>query len=166
MKIISINEIRDLTKTICEALNRYEIKYLLYGSYAYSLLTKDSTTLVNDIDVVISDKTFNKVIEMIVNNNLGLKPIKTSRSIHANSLTYTDKNGESFDISFDSFEYYFKKLKIDLDNYFEINMEGINLKLIRPKDLIKVYKQGIRSSNTDKIEDYQHKLSRLESLKY
>lgn len=160
----TLEQIEKLITQIAKLLDEAEIDYLLYGSLGYWLLTKQAT-LINDIDIIVSKKDFGKIVDAINKLDLEINPIVSENAIHANHLKLIGNDNKPFDISFDSYEHYFKHLGIDLNNYLDFAMKDAKLKLIAKQDLIKIYEIGVKSNNIEKSDGYKEKLKVLLNLK-
>jgi hypothetical protein len=154
-------EIFELLLRICDHLEQSDVPYLVYGSVAYALLTDDPVEL-HDIDIVVPESAFEALGESLKQPQLGLNPIVTPRSIHANSLQYEGPDGRPFDVSLDSWEHYFQTHGIDLGRYQRFGAAGPRLMSV--DDLIVTYEAGLTGGNTWKREEYERKIDRLRSL--
>ncbi|MDO8577029.1 MAG: hypothetical protein Q7R82_01670 [Candidatus Daviesbacteria bacterium] len=161
MKLITSEEKIRLLKQVCELFAKNEIAYLTYGSMAYLLLTNDDKMPIRDIDIIIKEIDFDRLIKLLSESNLFLNPIKTAYSIHANSLVYQGYDGKSFDISIDSYEHYFQIHEINFDDYQIIELDSIPIKIMKTKNLIESYRVGVRGQNEEKIEEYKDKIEKL-----
>jgi len=119
-------------------MNKNNIQYLVYGSVALNLLKRQEND-VHDIDIIVNESDFDKIKNILPNS---FDPIQTEFSIHANSKEYIGKDNKPFDISFDSFEHYFQKYKIDISNAEEIQLESVTLNILPKKDLLGLYERN------------------------
>ncbi len=120
---------------ICDLMNKNSIHYLVYGSVAMNLL-KDQENDVHDIDIIVKESDFDKIKNILPDS---FNPIQTEFSIHANSKEYSGSDNKPFDISFDSFEHYFKNDSMYLSDFTEKNIEGMVIKVIQLGLLNSIY---------------------------
>ncbi len=132
VKEITKEGILQLLSEVCNLLNNENIDYLVYGSTA-DLLYGNKEIQPHDIDLIVKEEDCERIISSI--KTLNFNPIKTPYSIHANSIIYRGLDNKPFDISFDSYEYYFRKHNIDLNNFGTIYVKGINIKVMKLHDL-------------------------------
>ncbi|MBD3363076.1 hypothetical protein GF362_05130 [Candidatus Dojkabacteria bacterium] len=149
---------------ISNKLSLKDIKYLLYGSVAYFLYTRDEQAEINDIDIIVKEKDFDKIMEIFDNFELPYKFFRTKHNLHANHLNIKMNDGKPFDISFDSFEYYFKDHGIRMGRLKKFIISETEIKTVILEDLIKIYKLGVCGRNLDKIKEYERKLCILELI--
>jgi len=135
MEAIKSKQIYLLLAQTCSVLNKNKIQYLVYGSVAMNLLTNQEQE-VNDIDIMVNEIDFEKIKNILPDS---LKPIQTKFSIHANSKKYLGKNNKPFDVSFDSYEYYFQKTGLDMLKPVRKEMEGVLINLMPFNSLKKLY---------------------------
>ena len=158
---ITPKEIKNLCVEICELLKDLQIPYLLYGGMAYYLYTKDEDTEINDIDIIVSETSFEKTVNYIEDNKPLLKPIQTPCSIHINHKKLIGNDGKPFDISLDSYEHYFMKIGIDLASYDLSILNEKSIRTIPRESLIKVYEHATKVSEDKKAKKYLEKIRGL-----
>ncbi len=158
MKRITRDQINNFAKDVCTFLEANNIPYLLYGSFAYNLLTGEEES-VNDLDFIVKESDFPLLIQKL--SSLQVNPIETPFSIHANSTEYLGEDQKPFDISFDSYDHYFKPLNIDLNVNQSIDHEDYSIKILPIDKLTTLYEIGLKGSNKNKFESYQRKINKL-----
>ncbi|MBU1032008.1 hypothetical protein KKE03_03780 [Patescibacteria group bacterium] len=157
------NQILELLKGVCQIFNGNKIVYLVCGSLAYQLITKEDITI-HDIDIIVHEDDFDKLIELLTHSTLDLKPIKTEFSIHVNHKLLNGVDGKSFDISLDSYEHYYSQSGIDLNSYQGIDINGILVKVATIKTMIKVYNTALKGCNVEKFPEYERKIEVLTNI--
>lgn len=163
MNKIMFPRIKQLVKKVSDVLNEASIKYLIGGSFAFKLLTNEDID-VHDVDIIVSDKDFDRLMVLLTRPELNLNPIRTPYTIHANRLILKGTDNKPFDISFDSYEYYYNDSGINLNNFLEIEIDGIGIKLTTREDLIKVYEAALKGGNVHKFDEYKRKISILNKV--
>ncbi len=148
---------------VCGFLNKENIEYLVYGSAAY-LLYGDEEASVHDIDLIVKEKDFETITSFI--KNLNFNPIKTPFSIHANSTNYKGLDDKPFDVSFDSYEYYFQKHNINLSNFENIKVKDVEIKVIKKDYLKKIYMIGVKQGYEKAAENYLSQRDQFQNEKY
>ena len=156
MEKITWEQILDLLKKVCKVLNENRVDYLVSGSIAYKLLTKEELKI-HDADIVVYKRDFDKLVSILSAPELNLNPIKTEFSIHANHKLWTVVDGKPFDLSFDSFEHYYSNSGFDVTSYKEINIDGVLIKTASAEDLMRIYKTALAGGNIDKFDEYKRK---------
>lgn len=116
-----------------------KVEYLVYGSVAYLLYTNDLSLMINDIDIIVKKTDFEAIKEIFDNNNLPYNLVVSENAIHANHKALIGNNETPFDISLDSYEYYFKDTDIKFEHFTHVKIEGTDVKLLPKEQLIKVY---------------------------
>lgn len=84
-------------------LNKNEIDYLIYGSFAKYCYNFDITKC-NDLDIIVHQNDLDTINEIL---NMKFDCFLYEFGLHANSKFYLNDKGKPFDISFDSLEHYF-----------------------------------------------------------
>jgi hypothetical protein len=157
MRRVLAKEIFKIAQTVFDVLNKTKVEYLLYGSLAVNLLTQDDKSKVNDVDIIVSEGNFPKLMVLLSDPKLELDPKRTAHNIHANHLRIKGYDNKPFDLSFDSYEHYFSDREIDIKSYTEKSINDTKVKTINREDPLKVYesvsrKNGvIQSAHKDKI---------------
>ncbi len=163
MQKLTKERIDVLLSQVSQILNDEKVPCLVYGSYAYSYYLKVKGCLCNDIDIIVKQKDFKKIEELFSKYNMPYKLYLSEHTIHANHITEVGNDGKPFDISFDSYEYYFLKHGIDINIFFKERLsDGVEISLIKKDDLIKIYELGVGSANNKGVE-YLKKLNKLKS---
>jgi hypothetical protein len=138
MKSITYPEILELISRVSALLNKNKVPYLIYGSLAYKLITKDEAGAVHDVDILVKQDDFDKLEQLLKDKNLKLNPVKSEFNIHANHMFFTGEDGKQFDLSFDSIDHYFRKFPIDLSDYEKAVLGGVEIKLMKRENLDQV----------------------------
>lgn len=153
-------EMERIVSEISNLLNIANVHYLVYGSFAYSVYIKEDL-LINDIDIMVSQKDFNFIVTMLKESGLPYTVHESQYSLHVNHNHFVGYDGKPFDISLDSYQKYFSNLDLDFDNCFSKVINGVDIKFVNIEDLIKIYEIGSNGSNGDKIKEYKRKVRRL-----
>ncbi len=136
---------QDLFK-ICYEL---KIKPIAYGSVSYAFYTKDETIDINDIDFLVPESSFKKIIEKIKENK------KFSYEVTGyHSLKIFKDNVK---ISFDAIEEYYKNLPHD---FVQTKINDVSFTIVSLKSLKVIYKRGAKTIPSKK-EAYSKKLKKL-----
>ncbi|MDP2672171.1 MAG: hypothetical protein Q8O68_01525 [Candidatus Daviesbacteria bacterium] len=139
------------------------MNYLVGGSTAYRLLTKEEIEI-HDVDIIVYQRDFDKLEDILGNPTLNLNPIETEFSIHANHKKLMGDDSKPFDISFDSFEHYYSNSGFDVISHQEINIDDVLVKTASVDGLILIYKTALTGSNTDKFHEYERKIKVLQDI--
>lgn len=75
MDSITGSQVLALLQGICTLMDGNSIPYLVYGSVAYSLITDDQVEW-NDIDIVVSESDFERLVIALGSSNLTWCPFK------------------------------------------------------------------------------------------
>jgi hypothetical protein len=137
---------------ICDDLN---ISPVLNGSLAVFAYTKNTDINVNDIDMLIPEDDFSKIIPVLEERGIEYK----LKEYHVLQVFKDDLK-----IDFDSIDYWPKVWKIDLPQSYEIiQISGFKVRIIGLGDLIQTYKIG-SGGNEKRAEDYKSKLEALQKI--
>lgn len=156
MNKISYKDILKLTAQISETLIAVGIDHIVSGSLAFKILTDDKEIIVHDVDIIVYEKDFDKIFDLLSDPKFNLNPIKTPYSIHANHKEYLGEDNKPFDFSYDSYEHYYQGA-VDMSDYLD---EG-GMRLISKKGLVGVYEKALGGGNTDKFPAYRYKIEKL-----
>ena len=141
-------------KTLCELLNRYKVRYLVLGAWAWIIYGLPRTTL--DVDIIIdkTEENCQKLIESLSNIGAGIAKeltpneiLKTKVFMFADMIK-VDIFTETYGVK--NFNEVYKRSK-------EVNFEGIKIPVISYKDFLK-------TKNTDRPKDKED-LKILKKLK-
>ena len=134
--------------------------YLVYGSLAYFLYTKENIN-VADIDIIISKNDFPKIQEQLRDSSY-YKVFCYEKTVHVNLVNINGGDGKPFDISLDSYEDYFLDKDFNLTEYQEFEYSGTKLKILPLVKLLEIYKQTAKEH--EKGLEYGMKVARLEKI--
>lgn len=157
-----LNSIFELLSEITPVLDKLNIPYLIHGSLAFFFYTNDENSFVNDVDIIVSQKYFETIVQTFEKQSLPYNVFLFSYNIHANHKSIKGNDGKKFDISFDSYEKYFSKSVLSFSDYSKKIVNNATLKFISKQDLIKIYRAGVVDSSNLKVKNYQHKLDMLQ----
>ncbi len=129
----------NLLADIAGYFDALKVNYLVYGSIAYLIFTKDLGLYVNDIDIIVSKDDFDRISEVFANNDLPYNLNITENAIHANHKTLTGNDGKPFDVSLDSFEHYFEGRGITFEDFTSVKIDGAEVKVLPKNKLIELY---------------------------
>ncbi len=152
MKIINIYpknkekfiQLIDFCRKILNICKKLKIKPLAYGSLAIFAYTKNKEISVNDIDFLISEANFKKIISELIK-----KKIKYKYSIKWHVLQILK---DSLKIEMDSIEFWQKDLS---NNFNDFNINGLNIKVISLNNLINIYKKLSKISKKNPEEKHK-----------
>jgi hypothetical protein len=161
MALIGKKEIFLLLEKVCLTMQEASVDYLVYGSACYAVLSGGQADI-HDLDIIVPQSSFGLLRSLLAQPELALKPIVTPYTIHANSLVYEGPDGRPFDVSLDSFEYYFQPCGFDLLRYTAFGPR--RLKVMTCEDLVRAYEIGLAGGNSWKLEEYEQKANRLRTL--
>ena len=101
---------------ICKGIR---IEPIIYGSLAVFIYTKNNDIKVNDIDALVQEKDFGKIIKTLKERKIKFKYDKKWHTMHI----FKDKHK----IELDSIEYWLKDLP---HNFKKLNFNGISIKIL------------------------------------
>jgi len=135
--------------SMCSELN---VQPVVYGSLAYAFYTKDEKININDIDLLVPEASFPRIVAAV----------KTNPSVTYEETTYHSLKlfRDGVKISFDSIEEYYRDLPC---NFMEGKINGIAFRLVPQEALKEVYKRGAETIPMKK-EQYMAKLNTLKQL--
>lgn len=143
--------LKEFGNHILGILKETDVAPVVWGSLAYFLHTKDKKIIIHDIDFLVPEKSFEKIIKNLRNKNVNYRYTKKWHVIEL-------FNGD-LKIDIDSIDYWYKGSK-DFKN-FEI--DGLDVKVVSLNNLIEVYKKASKVSK-DKPEDYRKKLIEMKKF--
>jgi len=144
--------LKKFVQEILDILKELKIKPVLWGGLAYFAYTKNRNYIIKDIDFLIPDKSIKKVMKILKE-----KKIKYKYLPDWHSLIVSKRN---LRIEFDPIERYYKWTK----NFNKFNFNGLILKVVKLKDLIKMYEYASKVSQ-DKPKQHFKRLNELKKLK-
>ena len=126
---------------------------ILYGGLMYFAYTKDKNYKISDLDFLIPENSFEKIIK-----TLGEKGIKHkyNKKWHTMPIFKGDLR-----IEIDSIDFWQAKLP---KSYTYFNFDGLKLKSMKLNDLIKIYKRASEVSH-DKPEQHRKRYEALLKVK-
>lgn len=134
---------------ICKELN---IKPIVYGSLPYASYTRDETISINDIDLLVPESSFSKIIDKIKEN----KELRYEETDYHSLKIFKD----DVKITFDAIEEYYKDLPYD---FVEVKINDVLFTIIPLRALKEIYKRG-KETIPIKREQYSKKLEKLNSV--
>lgn len=140
-----IGFLKDLLK-ICDGL---KIAPVVYGSLAYAMHTQDESVDINDIDLLVPEVSFPKLIEKIADTGF----LKFEETTYHSLKVFKDE----LKISFDAIEEYYKGLP---DDFHKETIHDVPVQIVGRQALIEVYKRG-RDTIPFKHDVYNKKLEVL-----
>lgn len=140
-------------KEIVDICKRAGINPIVYGSLAFFYYTKKKDIKVNDIDFLIPEDSFDKIIEI-----LKKKKIKYVYSPEWHTLQIFKGD---LKIELDSTDFWQKDLP---KNFKRFNFNNLEIRAVALKSLIKIYKKASEVSK-DNPEGNRKKYEMLKKLK-
>jgi hypothetical protein len=153
-------DILDRLKSLRDVLDTTGIDRIYYGAYAYYLYTGEQLDI-DDIDVMIHNKDFDKLIVALLISKLNFDVERTDHSMYVYLHEWKNDKDELIKISFDSYEHYFKRYGIKMSKYNDEYFKRYGLRIIPKEELIRVYKLGLEKAVEEKRGDYRRKLDYL-----
>lgn len=132
---------------------KLKITPILYGSLAYFIYTKDNKIKIHDLDFLIRENTFNKIIPILKKHN-----IKYNYSKEYHTLQVLKNN---LKIEFDSIDFWQRNLSMKSNN---IKINNTSLKVINLKSLTNIYKKASKVSK-DNPKGNRKKYLKLKIIK-
>lgn len=136
---------------LCENL---KIKPIVYGSLAYAFYTQDKEISINDIDLLVEEKNFDKII-----NELGKYSDLTFEITTYNSLKVF-LNGVK--ITFDSIKHYYYDESL-LPDFIEVEINNHKFTIVSLDSLKIIYSKWVENIPI-KREQYKKKLEKLSNI--
>lgn len=129
-----------------------DVQPVVYGSLAYAFYTKDEKININDIDLLVPESSFSRIIAAV----------KTNPDVTCEETTYHSLKlfRDGVKISFDAIEEYYRGLP---RNFVEGKISGIAFRFVPNNALKEVYKRGAETIPMKK-EQYTAKLNALNQL--
>ncbi len=143
-------KLKEFFKEVVQILKEAKSKPVLYGSLGVLAHTNDRTIEVNDIDLLVKEKYFEKIIELLEEKDVGFR--------HDKKWHVLQIFKEDLKIEIDSIDYWQPKLAKEYDI---IKIDGLKMKILTLKSLKEVYRKASESSD-DKPEENRKKLELLE----
>lgn len=137
----------DQLNRLCRENN---IQPIAYGSLAYIVHTQDQSIAVNDIDFLVKENDFSKIMELV-------------KTIPETTCEPTDYHSVKFfkdgcKIAFDSIEHYLNDIDPQVTN---AKINDMEFAVVDKETLKHVYKQGAENIPAKK-EAYSYKLQKLQ----
>lgn len=155
IKIVPLNKeyfirLKEFGKNILDILCDLRVTPIAYGSLTYFGYMKDKNIAVNDIDLLIPENSFKKIIKILEEKN-----IRYNYSAEWHTLQVFDGN---LKIEFDSIDFWQKDLPKDFE---EFDFDGLVVKAVSLNSLRRIYK---KASETSKDNPHGN-LKKYEALK-
>ncbi len=129
-----------------------DVQPVVYGSLAYAFYTKDEKININDIDLLVPESFFLRIMTAVKN----LPDVTYEETTYHSLKLFRD----GVKISFDAIEEYYRGLP---RNFEEGKINDIAFKLVPQEALKEVYKRGAETIPMKK-EQYMAKLNTLNHL--
>ena len=139
-------------KEIVLICKRWDIEPIIYGSLAVFVYTKNLRMKVNDIDMLVKEKDFSKLIEALKEE--GIK-FNYDKKWHVLQIFKDDLK-----IELDSVDFWQKDLHLD---FKELDLYGLTVKLLSLNALKDVYRRASEVSQDKPLEN-KKKLNMLNKL--
>lgn len=125
------------------------MKPVVYGSLAYAFYTRDAAVDINDLDVLIEEAAFPRIIAMVAQDSTIRHEATTYHSL---KLFRAEAK-----ISFDAKEEYYRDLP---DEFVDGRVNGVDLRFVSREALKEVYRRGAATIPANRAK-YLEKLKRL-----
>ncbi|MDO8564100.1 MAG: hypothetical protein Q7R87_03765 [Nanoarchaeota archaeon] len=129
--------------------DKIKIKPILYGSLAYFIYTKDNTIKINDLDFLIRENAFKKIIKFLEKSKIKYHYSKEWHTLQV----FKGK----LKIEFDSIDFWQKNLSIKFQT---VTINNAPIKVITLNNLIAIYKKASKVSK-DKPKQNMNKYLKL-----
>lgn len=131
-------KLKNFCKKIIIICKKEKIDLILYGSLAFFIYTKNDKIEINDIDFLVKEKNFKKIIKL-----LELKKINYNYDKKWHVLQIFK---EGLKIELDSIDFW----KINTKKNIGLNFFGQKIKILDLNNLKKVYKKASKKSDDKK----------------
>ena len=128
-------KLMSFTKKIARICIELRIYPIIYGSLAYLIYTVDNKVKINDIDFLISESSFPKLIK-------ALKKKKIKHTYHEKWHTLIIKKGK-LRIEFDSINFWQRSLPKSFNN---LDFNGLKVRVVSLNTLKKIYRKASKIS--------------------
>jgi len=139
-------------KEIIDICNELKINPIVYGSLAVFAYTKEQKMKVNDIDMLILEKDFAKIIKVLMERKI---QYNHDKRWHVLQILKDDLK-----IEFDSIDFWQKDLPQDFQ---ELSFDGIHVRILSLNTLKKIYKKAYEVSK-DNPEGNKKKFEALNKI--
>ncbi len=177
-------ELINFGKEIVALCNKLNIMPVVHGSLAvYYYYTKDKNMEIHDIDFLVPDRCYDKVIKIVKSKKISHKNIKewhvlqifkNRLKIEIDSIEYNPKEkrnnkkiSKDLKVSLDSIEYHYKdpkKNKPFPKDFKYFNLNGLKCNVLSLESLKKFYKMAHGRSSEDKVK-LKEKIDMLAKIK-
>jgi hypothetical protein len=144
------------SKAFCEQIldmcDKIGITPVAWGGLAYFGYTKDKNAVIKDIDLLIPEDSFKKIIKVLEKNKIKYKYFAKWHSIQAFN--------KDLKIDLDSMDYWYKGPK----TFKDFDFDGLRVKTLGLEALAISYKEAGAASK-DKPEEYHKKFEALKQIK-
>lgn len=145
-------QLKTFCREILDMCKELGIIPITYGSLAYFGYTKSKNITIKDIDFLIPEDSFEKIIKILKN-----KKIKYNYSTKWHTLQIFKND---LKIELDSIDYWQKDLPQDFE---EFNFDGLTINVVSLNSLINIYKKASEVSK-DKPKENLKKFKALKNL--
>ncbi len=132
----------DFLKEIIDICDEQNVEPIVYGSLAVFVYTKNSKMNVNDIDMLIREKDFAKIIKVLKERKITY--------IHDEKWCVLQILKDDLKIEFDSIDFWQKNLPRDSQ---ELDFYGKTLKILSLNTLKNIYKKASEVSQDNPLEN-------------
>jgi len=140
----------DILFEICKKI---EINPVVYGSLAYAFYTQDTDIKINDIDLLVPEKSFASII----------KEVKKREDLSYQETDYNSLKifwNNEIKITFDSIKHYYSNLP---NQFNDISINNCRFKIINLYALKEIYQRGW-DNIPFKREEYKKKIDGLAKI--
>ena len=135
---------------------------VIYGSYSMFHHTKDSSIVVNDIDMIVPKKDFPKITKILKKENIKHTYIREYPDNKMSTITI-EENGLKVELDETGKDYATINEQNILDASEEIDFFGIKLRIVSIEQLADIYQTAYHRSKEDKPK-IQKKIKHLEKF--
>ena len=130
----------EFCKEIIDLCDEQKIEAIIYGSLAVFVYTKNSNMNVNDIDILIKERDFKKIIKILNERRIRYH---YDKRWHVLQILKNDLK-----LELDSIDFWQKGLA---RNYEELDLYGKRVKILSLNGLRKVYKKASEASEDNSV---------------
>ncbi len=148
------NRLIDFCKEIIDICDKQNIEPIVYGSLAVFIYTRNTKMSVNDIDMLIKEKDFAKIIKVLKEREI---KYNYNKKWHMLQILRDDLK-----IEFDSIDFWQKDLP---QNFQELDFYGKKLKILSLNTLKNIYKKasGVSQDNPEGNKKKSEALNKIDN---
>lgn len=141
MKKFALQEVLLFAQPLLLWLATNRIPYLIYGSIAQNLYAENSSALVSDLDIIVSEKDFSSIMKNQTKfEKYYQQVVKTPFNIFFNEEIF-EVNKVTKSISLDSLEHYFQTQNTNMDDFEICEWNNLKLRLLKRNKLKNLYRE-------------------------